>query len=52
MDTITLRKTCPLPYQENKASSRMKFYNFLSSINNTENNLIFIDLFSGSFYLS
>ena len=51
MEIPKLRKSPPLPFQGNKAIGRNKFYNFLNCIDNG-NDMIFVDLFGGSFYLS
>ena len=52
MDDLTqIRKLPPLPFQGNKASGRKKFLEFLFKIVDGDN-MTFVDLFGGSFYLS
>lgn len=46
-----IRKIPPLPFQGNKSLGRKKFLEFLNKIDNG-NDMVFVDLFGGSFYLS
>ncbi len=50
-DLNKIRKVPPLPFQGNKANGRKKFLEFLFKIVDGDN-MTFVDLFGGSFYLS